>query len=373
MKSAGSYGRFPFLAVCVLLLMAGCRKEDDMKTRHFLMGFTPVPDEQSSVAGEYTYRKLAAEADIINHHFDNGVPWEESFNGAVYDSRILTDWALRKDRVRAGQKTYVSVTPINAARNGLALNRGTHDNMPLRAPWSNYSFNDEAVKTAYLNYCKRVIDFFHPDYFAMSVEANLLYLFKPGMWNDYLGLQEYIYKQLKAVYPDLPVFTTIAGGPMLEGYLKDNDHVLQRLAAMQVLEFSDRYALSFYPDPSAPGADAHPVNVFDELFSISGKPLIVAETGYRGPKFSIGGTRGLTAVQPDGLQQQKFADDLLSASEKWKAEFVIWFAPEEYSQGVAAIGTTELAWRDARVSGAKGIPQSALNSWVDWFRRRVVE
>ncbi|HEX8038007.1 MAG TPA: hypothetical protein VF490_02600 [Chryseosolibacter sp.] len=344
-----------------------------MKTRHFLMGFTPVQNELSSVTGEYAYRKLSAQADIINHHFDNGVPWEESLSGTEYDSRIVADWTVRKERVRTGQKTYVSVTPINAARNGLAARRGSRDNMPLQAPWSNYSFNDEAVKTAYLNYCKRVIDFFHPDYFAMSVEANLLYLFKPAMWNDYLGLHEYIYRQLKAIYPDLPVFTTVAGGPMLEGYLKDNDHVQQRLAAMQVLEFSDDYALSFYPNPSAYGAEAHPVNVFDELFSISAKPLIVAETGYTGQKVPITAGTRLTAFQPDAVQQQKFVDDLLSASEKWKAEFVIWFTPAEYSQEVATLEPAALARREAGLADANGIPRTALNSWVDWFRRRVVE
>ena len=344
-----------------------------MKTRHFLMGFTPVPDELSSVTGAYAYRKLSAEADIINHHFDNGVPWEESLHGSEYDSRIVADWTLRKSRVRAGQKTYVSVTPINAARNGLAARKGSHDDMPLQAPWSSYSFNDEAVKTAYLNYCKRVIDFFHPDFFAMSIEANLLYLCKPGMWNDYLGLHEYVYKQLKTIYPDLPVFTTVAGAPMLEGYLKDNDHVQQRLAAMQVLEFSDDYALSFYPYSSAQAGDAHPVSVFDELFSISPKPLIVAGTGYSGQQFPIGAGKDLTAFQPDAVQQQKFVDDLLSASEKWKAEFVIWFTPADYSQEVATVGMAEPAWRDASLVDAKGIPRTALNSWVDWFRRRVVE
>ncbi len=372
---AGRYWSLSLVAISMVLFI-GCSKEDDIKTRHFLMGFTPIPYELSSASAEYAYRKLSSEADIINHHFDNGVPWEESLNGTDYDSRMMADWTLRKGKVNAGQKSYVSVTPINVARNGLAAYRGSHENMPLPGPWSTYTFNAEPVKKAYLNYCKRVIDFFHPDYFGMSIEANLLYFFRPGMWTDYLELHEYVYKELKTLYPDLPVFTSVAGAPILEGFLKGNDHVQQRLAAMQLLDFSDDYAISFYPYAGAYGGKPFPENTFDELFSISTKPLVVAETGYTGQKFLMDSVKGSSNFQPDPAGEQKFVDDILAASEKWKANFVIWFTPGDYSQLIARVeppNAYNLDWRDAGLYDANGNPRPVLNSWTEWFRRRVAE
>ena len=365
-----------FLILILALLSGGCSKEDELKKRPFRMGFTPFPYEISREAVEYTYDKLAAEADIINHHFDNGVPWEEALNGESFSSQIMDDWNYRVAKADVRQKTYVSVTPINFSRNGLAAYRGREDNMPLPFPWSTYDFNHENVKTAYLNYCKRVIDFFQPDYFGMSIETNLLYFENPGLWAEYMELHDYVYGELKRQHPDLPVFSSVAGAPLLEGFLEGNDHVQQRLAVMQLLQRSDYYALSFYPHLTGHLGNPYPENTFDELFSISTKPLIIAETGYTAEIFSMDNGNGMITIQTDPLKQKLFLDDLLAASEDWNAEFIIYFTVRDYDQLWRQIGSPtdiNIAWRDAGLYDEAGNPRPALNSWREWYKRRVAE
>ena len=361
-------------ALVVVVVLSSCSQEDESKTRPFRMGFTPFPYDLSIDAVEYTYEKLQSEADIINHHFDNGVPWTEALSGEDLPDAIMADWNFRKGKDKPTRPTYVSVTPINSFRDGLAAYRGSEDNMPLPSPWSEYAFNDENVKTAYLNYCKRVIDFFQPDYFGMSIESNLLYVIRPDLWTAYLELHEYIYQQLKFFYPELPVFCSVAGAPMLDGFLEGNDHVQQRLAVMQLLQVSDYYAISFYPHLTNYMGNPYPDNTFDALFSISGKPIIIAETGYPAQDFTMDAGNGAFTIHTDQEKQKKFVDDLLTASEKWNAEFVIYFTMRDYDQLWARIGSPtdlNIAWRDAGLYDESGNPRPALNSWRDWFKKRL--
>lgn len=338
------------------------------------MGFATLPYGVSPEAVEYIYEKLSVESDIVNHHFGDGVPWMEALEGEEFPEHILRDWNFRKDHIRTPHKTYVSVTPINRTHNGLASYNGAEGNLSMPSPWDHYTFGDEAVKTAYLNYCKRIIDFFKPDYFAMSIETNLLYKYSPDLWPQYLAFHEYIYEQLKVAYPDLPVFTTISGAPLLKGFLTDNDHVIQRLAAMQLLEMSDYYAISFYPPATVLQGAPWPLNTFDDLFSLSAKPVIIAETACAAQAFSES-EHGAVVLGGDPVKQKLFVDALLAASDKWRAEFVIWLTLRDLD--VPPASPSELingyVLKDAGLYDEHGNPRPALNSWREWFNKRIEE
>jgi len=362
-----------FFAMAVL--SGACTKDDEPLSRAFRMGFTSLPYGQSTEALEYIYEKLSVESDIVNHHFDNGVPWAEALADENFPVEVTDDWRFRKDNIRTPHKTYVSVTPINASHNGLALYRGTEANMALPSPWNTYKFNDEYVKTAYLNYCKRVIEFFHPDYFAMSMETNLLYKSSPQIWSEYLEFHQYVYDRLKAYYPELPVFTTISGTPLLKDFLQDNDHVMQRLAAMQLLEMSDYYAISFYPPVSAYQMSPWPENTFNDLFSLSSKPIIIAETACTAERVPVPTENGFTVLAADPVKQKLFVDALLAASDKWKAKFVIWLTLRDY-EAPLSMPTEAVASYVSKSAGLydeQGNPRPALNSWREWFSKRIEE
>src|SRR5687768_11235989 len=101
-----------WIGFCAMLTLA-CNKDDEVQTRSFRMGFTPFPYEISETAANYVYTKLQSEADVINHHFDNGVPWVEALSGAEFSEQIKDDWNFRKSKTSVNHKIYVSVTPLN--------------------------------------------------------------------------------------------------------------------------------------------------------------------------------------------------------------------------------------------------------------------
>ena len=202
-----------FLSIAVLIIhssfISGCggggsggAQTPAPSTRIFAMGFTPFPyDVDPLTIGAVVddiYARLAGDADLVAHHFDNGVPWNAALADSYpYAGHIMDDWALRKSRSPAGHKLYVSVTPINLARDGLALLRDSADDMPLVSPFDTHAgngdFDHADVRTAYLNYCKRVIAYFDPDYFAIGIEVNLLRKnTDSATWVKYKALNDFI-------------------------------------------------------------------------------------------------------------------------------------------------------------------------------------
>ena len=82
------------------------------------MGFTPFPyDADPATIGtvvDDVYTRLSTDADLVAHHFDNGIPWNDALTDAYpHNSHIMDDWSLRKAKSPAGHRVYVAVTPIN--------------------------------------------------------------------------------------------------------------------------------------------------------------------------------------------------------------------------------------------------------------------
>jgi hypothetical protein len=354
-----------FLFLAALIIVSSCNS-DDVETRPFYLGFTPFPYAISQAAADFTYERIAADADIVNHHFDNGVPWVEAENNEPFHANITNDWQFRKNSTPAGHKVYVSVTPINFLRTGIANYRAEEEDMELPAPWDTYSFNSEPVKKAYLTYCTQIIDFFEPDFFNMAIEANLLYFNESPLWDDYLELHEYIYTELKSEYPDLPVFCSVVGPHMLAETFAHNDHLALRTATVRLLEYSDLYALSLYPYLTAYLGNPYPDNMLAELFSISNKPLAIAETGYAAQAFSIDTEGGTLTIVSDQDKQEKYITDLLKACTKRNAKFVINFVLRDYDDLWQEIGSptdVAIAWRDSGLYDESGNTRKAFEIW----------
>jgi hypothetical protein len=364
------------LAILASLSWVACNKEDDPKTRSFYMGFTPFPYEISVAAVNDVYAKLETDADIINHHFDNGVPWVEALNEQPFHQAIADDWNFRKSKTSANHKIYLSVTPLNALRTGLASYRAGEENMALPTPWDTYPFNHVNVRTAYFNYCKRIIDFFKPDYFNMAIEANLLYVNSPEKWSAYLQLHQYVFAQLKFTYPDLPIFSSVSIAYLLPGYIDGNDYVQQRLAALQVLDYSDMYGISFYPYLSSYLGNPYPETTFNAIFPLSQKPIAIAETGYAAQTFSFDLGSGPVTIESDPAKQQKYFKDLLAACEQYHVRFVINFTIRDYDQLWVQSGSPTnigILWRDTGFYDESGNPRPALSTWKQYLSRKHQE
>ena len=163
------------LVILTAFVLVSCSLKDETVNpaggnRNYYLGFTPYPYDVTTEAQDYVYNKISKDADIINHHFDDGIPWNEALYNQSFNSNITNDWAYRKAKTPAGHKVIVSITPINTSRDGLALYKGAQPNMTLPAPWNGYNFNNPYVEEAYINYCRRVIDYFNPDYLVIGIE-----------------------------------------------------------------------------------------------------------------------------------------------------------------------------------------------------------
>ena len=361
--------------ILYLIVVLSCLACDDEKEptqqRHFYMGVTPFPYEVSEAAVNYTYQKINENTDIINHHFDNGVPWVEALSGAAFNAHVQNDWNFRSSRTPSNHRVYLSVTPLSFTRAGLAAYHGETDNMALPEPWDTYSFNHENVKTAYLNYCKRIIEFFKPDYFNMAIEVNLLHANNPSAWDEYLELHEYVYLQLKASYPALPVFCSVSAQHLLSGYIGGNDVTESRGALSDLLEHSDLYAISFYPYMSAFLGNPYPENSFEDILALSDKPFAVAETGYPAQSFSMDTGFGIVDIEGTEDKQEKYIRDLLDAAmSRANTQFVINFVIRDYDQLWVQIGSPNdinIAWRDTGLFDENGAARKGYTTWNEFM------
>ena len=355
------------------LLLSGGESPEPIRT--YRLGFTPFPYDISQAAIDYVYTAIGNDADIIAHHFDEGIPWPEALAGSAYNQNVLDDWDQRKSKTPSGHKIYVAITPINTARSGLALYWGPDDNLPLPDPWNGYAFNHQDVKTAYLNHAVRTINYFEPDFLAIGIEVNLLVTNNPGVWNAYLELNQYIYTELKKLYPNLPVMVSLFGIALLDGYRGEDDHAAQMQAFADIIDESDYYAISLYPYMSVYLTDSIPASMFDDLFSLSDKPIAIAETGYPAQSFSISdGGSGTIDFNSTPQKQRNYIAGLLEQADQREFAFVINFVLRDYDALWVAIGGPEWAivWRDTGVYDENGVSRPALDLWRDALDREHV-
>lgn len=361
------------LLIFPIAIHTNCSKEEnpvndhEPPERNFFMGFTPFPYDISQEAVEYVYGKIAADADIISHHFDDGIPWSEALNGSDFHQNIISDWQYRLANTPASNKLLLSVTPISFTRDSLARYKGETGSMPLTPPWDTISFNHPDVKEAYFNYCTRIMDFFKPDYFAIGIEVNLLMKLKPALWNKYLDLHKYVYQKIKTLDPVFPVLVSFTGMDLVESYT-DANHADMIKALNDILPYTDFYGLSVYPFLSNFTCDSIPADMFDKILSLSTKPVCITETGYPAEYFTVYGGSVIFNGSPE--KQNTYLTLLLNEAQESNLQFVINFVLRDYDALWAAIGSPDdvnKLWRDTGLYDQDGNPRQAHQTWMNWL------
>lgn len=342
------------------------------ETRHFYLGFTPFPYEVSMEAVRYVYDRITENADLIVHHFDNGVPWNEALKGEPYADEILSDWNLRLSLTPPDHRMLLTVTPINFLRTGLANYRGEREDMPLQPPFDGYSFDHPDVIRAFTQYCEDIIAYFEPDYFLMGIEVNLLMKERPDLWDAYMVLQREAYTTLKANHPELPIMVSLTGFDLLRGYT-EADSANQARALSDITQYTDIVALSLYPYMTSYMTNAIPTDAFEQLDALIDKPLAVSETGYPAQPFkvSVGGN-----VQFNGTPelQAEWISLVLESAQRYEFSFVVVFVVRDYDTIWEMLGAVEditIAWRDTGMYDEAGTARPALDIWRQWLARPV--
>lgn len=362
-----------------LCLNLSCTKEENPigdppppATRNFYMGFTPFPYAISNEAVDYVYDKLETDADLISHHFDDGIPWPEALSGADFHQNIIDEWQYRLSRTPASHKILLSVTPIRFFRDGLAPYKAETGDMPLPPPWDTISFNHPDVKQAYLSYCTRIMNYFNPDYFVIGIEVNLLMKQAPALWNEYLDLHKYVYQQLKNLYPDLPIFVSLTGMDLVDGYT-DANHTQQMQALNDLMNYTDLCGVSLYPYLTAFLCDTIPSDMFDKIFSNFTKPIAITETGYAADSITVYG--GTIVLNGSPQKQNQYLTLMLNEAEENDLRFVVNFILRDYDALWQAIGSPDdlyKVWKDTGLYDENGDARLAYQNWYFWLNKQVM-
>ena len=147
----------------IFLFCISCKKnkiDEDILTRNFLMGFTPWPYDATQEAVDWTYATIFSQGDIISHHMEEGVPWQESYENTDFPQEFMNEIHSRMSKDYSNHSILLSLNPLNMERNSLALDRGASEEMPLAEPWDTYSFSSIKVKVAYEQYATSMITYF---------------------------------------------------------------------------------------------------------------------------------------------------------------------------------------------------------------------
>ena len=361
-----------FLLVFLLAGNITCRKKDPpAETRSFYMGTTPWPADFTVAEVDTAYRFINDHCDIVSHHFDEGIPYEEAFYNRPMPASLIQDMTTRKTKTAVGKKIFLSVS-------ALALNRTSRPEYYANAPasdsiknyWRQLPFDDPKVVTAYVNYISWLIDQLQPVYVNYGVESNV------SNWNAsqfvlYKNFIAQVYQQLKIKYPSLPFFISFIVDESNEGFNN----------AGQLVAYTDLIGLSAYPyitvSSSASGntdPKNFPSNYFEKFANLSNsKPLAFAETGYIAedlviPSFSLN-KQGNAGWQSDYLEMVlKFCNDK-------KAKLFIWFCSKDYDAGNNTLRSLNLyqdlfgLWEDTGLKNENGNVRPAYTSWLHWMSK----
>jgi len=321
--------------------------------------FGPTPPTTGAI--------LRDNADLVLHHLEDALPWNEAATGAALPQSLQASWQGRLAGTPAGHAVYVAATPLSFGRDGMGQAWGPNGPTPRQPPWDTVSFDNPAAIRAYLAYCRELLRVFRPRYFAYAVEANMLAQNAPELWPGFLRLSDTVYHALAREHPGTPIFATV------QGDFYHRNPGAQEEPVRAVLERSDVVAISTYAFIDYPAPETLPAEYFSRLRALGpGKDWAIAETSW--PAEPLGPP--LPAVVPASeAAQATYLERLLVEANAGDAVFVNWFFPRdydyawerEYRHGPAA--ALYRIWRDTGLWAGDGTPRTALASWRRWLEK----
>lgn len=342
-------------------------------SRTFYMGFTPWPYDFDDEAIKYTKRTVKEHADLILFHLDNGVPWPEALSGAPFPKQMQTEIADMKSMASGFKKVYVSASPLAHDRVNLALYWSSDTHRPLPGDWKNKALDNADVIRAYKQYCKRLIEFFNPDYFAFAIEVNGGLSRKHKNWPRLLTLVDSVYKDLKKDFPQKTIFLTLQSAAFETSWAD------QWEMNKELVKHTDLVGMSTYPlwvpgkfDPPDANVDYIPADWFSQMRTLApDKPWAITETGYIAESLDLKVAK--KKIRGSDLWQVRYLDLLLKQANAHRAEFVVWFVVRDYDRGLKTLekvgaGAAAPIWKDMGLFDGEGRVRAALKVWDAWLR-----
>lgn len=334
-----------------------------------LYGFTPFPYDATEQAVKHVQQLLRDNASVYALHFDDGVPWEEILAGKPMPAKIQREWDDLVRAAPAGRPVYLGLTPLAKDRKSLAPGRGEKDYLPL--PWSLKlaSLDDDKVKAAYLEYARRAVRQFKPNYLNLGIEAGELASRDAKRWPQFENLYRHVARELKREFPNMMIGISFG----LQSLRKPE--VAQR--ARMLVEESDYIGLSFYPhaspfgerfgEPPLPAGDEAWREPLNWVRAYTRKPIAICETGYLTRSVTLGSYKLTMKGDPD--TQARYVRELAQFAERDNYLFVVWYLTVDYDKlyermgGNTAANEVNLLWRNIGLWDGEVRPKPALAEW----------
>lgn len=340
----------------------------DKDTRPYYMGFTPWPYDATNKAISNTYEIAQQNGDIIAHHLMEGIPWQAALDSSTYPTLLDSDINFRINSTNPDTKIYLSIDSLNGTRDGLAYNYSETGVSLLTYPWNEYSFNDQEVIDAYINYCIEMINRFQPDYFNYAAEVSDLIINDPAMFNNFSIFSDQVYSRLKKEFPDLPLMVSIAlksPDSYLTKTINDNFSKIENNIDMIGVSV---YPFAFFEHFEKGNPLTLPETWLSQIRELTNKPIAITETGWISEDLIIENYSFHEISNQE--YQAAFLKTLLEESEILDIEFIIWFTVVDYDRlWRTALNQDDIAkiWKDSGLFSPSLEPKISYEIWQEYF------
>jgi hypothetical protein len=357
------------------LVFVNCNKEDgltqSLDSRPFYMGVTPWPADLTVEEVNKTYAFINDHCDIVSHHFNEGIPYEEFYKDLPLPREFLENIAFRKAKTRSSQNVFLSVAALNISRKDkdhYYKNSTTSQN--IKEGWGKLNMDNEKFVASYVKYINYLIKEFNPIYVNYGVESNF------NEW-DQKGFGEYkiflsrVYNALKQTHAKLPLFVSFM--------VNESNTGLEN--ARQLLPYTDIIALSSYPytmniESTSSDPKRIPENFFEQYIRLdTSKSFGFAETGYIAQNLKINEFK----IEKNGKSewQKAYLEKVLSLSTRYDAKFFIWFTAKDYDKLVETSIKGQLVdkesislltlWQDTGLIDENDVKRPSYDLWIEWM------
>jgi hypothetical protein len=363
----------PIIFFFILFLgTIACKKQNPAKeTRSFYMGVTPWPADFTVPDLNDAYDFINQHCDIVSHHFDDGIPYDEAYHNKPMPVRFQQEVQTRKTKTAAGKKIFLSVSALNLTRKEKADYYREPDAAitdSIKNYWKQLPVNDAKAVTAYVRYISWLMDQFQPVMVNYGVESNHP-LWSRIQFDRYKDFISKVYIQLKAAYPGIPFFVS---------FIVDENATALSFAS-ELVPWSDYMGLSAYPyvavSSSANGntdPKNFPANYFERFINLApSKPLAFAETGYIAEDLVVP-SYGLNK-QGNENWQKEYLDIICKLCNDKNAKLLVWFCHKDYDAGSNTLRNLGLYqdifsfWEDIGLKNETGRERPAYNVWLQWM------
>lgn len=328
-----------------------------------MFGLSSFPYDYTAAAVDKTFELGRESGQLYAVQRDNGIPWAEALHNRAFPRPMMEKWEDVRRRRPPGRPVYLALAPLDFDRKGLA---GPVEGSSVPREIRGAAFDSSAVKRAYLNYVRRAVAFFQPDYLNLGLEAGELAYRRRSAWPAFTRLMEHVQSRLKGEFPNLQIGISFGLQSLMEPKTAE--------LAKPFIESCDFLGLSFYPymshfhekfgcGPLPPPPDEWRVPL-DWVARYANTPIAICETGYSSEDVTLA-DYGISLRGSQNLQKQ-YIEELAATARRDGYLFVVYYFAVDLDRLLAQMpdrGGAVRLWRSTGLFNGALEPKPAWATW----------